>query len=307
MNTYGLKNNLLTIHITDQGAELISIRDIAENEYMWQADERYWKRHSPILFPIVGSLKDGCYTYEGESYKMSQHGFARDSEFKLINQTDDTIWFELRSNEQSKQSYPFEFCLQVGYQLMENEIKVMWKVNNEDDKPMYYSIGAHPAFNCPLFAGDEQSQYSFKIKKDTSVLSNLKINKITQNGLKKEVPETILLNEGLLRISEHLFDEDALIVEGQQANEVSLVNAKQVPNLTVVFDAPLFGLWSPAGKKAPFVCIEPWFGRCDSEEFEGNLNDREYSETLHPGESKVYSYCIIIDKAAKICYNKSNN
>ena len=139
----------IQIQVSPQGAELQSI--VANGkEYLWQGCKEYWGRRAPILFPIVGRVAYDTFRIDGKSYQMKQHGFARDSEFEFVSQTEDTIWFALKSNEDTFAKYPFHFVLHVGYQLIDNKVKVMWKVENPDDNTLYFSIGAHPAFNCPL-------------------------------------------------------------------------------------------------------------------------------------------------------------
>lgn len=295
MNTFTLKNDELTLTINQLGAELSSIKDNKTGqEYLWNADPTYWKRHSPILFPIVGSLKNQSYRYDDEVYSMSQHGFARDMEFTFFKLTKTEIWFQLEANEETLKMYPFEFTLEVGYQLIDRSITVMWKVVNTDSKKMYFSIGAHPAFLCPLNTNEKQSDYSiaFGTKKPIRYLT------IDSNGLVIKKPETnqdtLPTNHGLLPIHPNLFDQDALIIENSGCHKVSLVTPDKKPYVTVSFDTPLFGLWSPAKINAPFVCIEPWYGRCDSNDFDGDLEDREWGNSLDIGKVFETSYTIDI-------------
>ncbi|MGN0394950.1 MAG: aldose 1-epimerase family protein [Coprococcus sp.] len=292
MEKVKLENQKMVVLINSFGAELSSI--VEKNtkvEYMWNADERYWKRNAPVLFPIVGSLKNKEYLYEGKAYPMGQHGFARDMEFEVISVNDTEAWFGLRYNEETLEKYPFKFYLQIGYKLSDNKINVLWKVVNEDNKDMYFSIGGHPAFMCPLAEGEKQSDYSLKF--DTK--NDLTYSLLSANGLVEREGLLLKNNNGSCCITSDMFDNDALIIEGNQAHEVSLVKPDGTAYLTVTFDAPLFGLWSPAKKNAPFICIEPWYGRCDKESFSGTLEDREYSNKLMPGETFEKNYTIKID------------
>jgi galactose mutarotase-like enzyme len=295
MSAYTLQNNILRITVKEAGAELTSIRDIRTNtEYLWNAEEAYWKRHAPILFPIVGSLKNKSYTYQGETYSLPQHGFARDKRFSLINHTDDELWFGLESDEDTKKVYPFDFRLELGYRLEGNQITCLWRVINTGRNMLFFSIGGHPAFLCPLRKEEKQSDYYLFF--DTEEPIHYQI--VDGNGLltKKPFVDQYILNteKGYLPIDPHLFDRDALVIEEHQYHRVSLADHNKKLYLTVSFDAPLFGLWSPAGKNAPFVCIEPWYGRCDASEFSGNLKDREYSNSLNPREVFEASYSIHI-------------
>lgn len=275
-----LENDILKIAVDTHGAELSSILNKKENkEMLWQGDPAFWGRKSPVLFPVVGKYKNGKTTYEGKEYQSGQHGFARDSEFTLVKKTENKLSFELSSNEETLKQYPFRFRLVCSFKLNNDRIIVGWNVENIDDRKIYFSIGAHPAFYC---------------RKGETVLSmngeNLKYNLINGDGLytaqKYEIESKFVLND-------NIFDNDALIIENSEVTEVNLVdNDKKY--LTVKFDAPLFGIWSPTKKNAPFVCIEPWFGRCDSEDFNGDITERAWSNTLGIGEKWYKEYEIII-------------
>lgn len=287
-----LENDELKVTINHFGAELSSmVKKDTGVEYMWNADERFWKRSAPVLFPFVGSLKNKEFQYEGKAYPMGQHGFARDMEFSLVSNDGAESWFSLSSDESTFEKYPFAFSLEIGYRLSGSTLTVVWKVVNEDEKTMYFSIGGHPAFMCPLNGEGKQTDYflQFDTEKD------LTYSKLSDNGLVYKKDNVLAVNGGTIQISEHLFDEDALVVEGDQAHLVSLCKPDKTPYLTVKFDAPLFGLWSPAKKNAPFVCIEPWYGRCDSEEFAGTLEEREYGHSLEAGESFEVSFEITVN------------
>ncbi|QHQ61819.1 aldose 1-epimerase family protein [Anaerocolumna sedimenticola] len=295
MSDYELKNKELVLSVNSLGAELTRITDLkTDTDYLWNGDPAYWKRHSPILFPIVGSLKNHRYHYNRKEYSLPQHGFARDMEFGLMSSSDSEIWFQLNATDETKKVFPFDFILEIGYRLTGRQITVLWNVINNGTSDMYFSIGAHPAFLCPLKDMENQSDcYISFDNKDT--IHYLLIN---DNGLvvKKPFEEQAVLEteNGFLNINPHLFDEDALIIENNQAHTVSLADSKKNPYVTVHFDAPLFGLWSPAGKNAPFVCIEPWYGRCDSNDFDGSLEDREWGNHIKAGKEFKTSYTIDI-------------
>ena len=292
MALHTVQSKDLRITVSDSGAELMSIEDILTGkQYLWHGDAAYWGRRSPVLFPIVGSLKDKEYKYNGKSYPMSQHGFARDMEFVMTEHTVDSIWFALEANEETGKKYPFQFRLEIGYQLQGRELKMMWKVTNEDKKTMFFSIGGHPAFMCPI--GGEGAQTDYYLVFDNK--EKLTYSKLSNNGLIETEGHVLDTQGGCMKIDAHLFDEDALVIEGKQAKKVALAGPDKKPYLTVVFDAPLFGLWSPAKKNAPFVCIEPWYGRCDKEWFNGMLADREYGNELRPGKVFEAEYTIIAE------------
>lgn len=284
---YTLKNNQIAVTISDAGAEIVSvIKDGAQ--YIWHGDPAFWGRHAPVLFPIVGSLKDKTFIHQGKSYMMNQHGFARDTVFSLVSQTEDTLWFEMTSSPETVEKYPFEFKLAVGYTLTGTTVKVMWKVTNTGSETMYFSIGAHPAFSCPLHSDEKQSDYYLDFHTDHDLTTSV----IGEGGLIAAYDQPVCLDHGLLPIHDHLFDNDALIIEHHQTQKVSLLTPDKKPYVTVTFDAPLFGVWSPVGKHAPFVCIEPWYGRCDAHDFNGELKDRVYGNTLETGCSFDADYTI---------------
>lgn len=292
MALHTLQSGALRVIISDAGAEIIQIEDILTGRnYLWHGDSAYWGRRSPILFPIVGGLKNKTYKYAGREYPMSQHGFARDREFQMTEHNVDTIWFELKADEESLKVYPFRFRLEIGYRLEGRKITVMWRVANEDKKTMFFSIGGHPAFMCPIDGEGKQTDYYLLFDNKEP----LSYGKLSVNGLLETEGHTLDIGGGCMPITEHMFDEDALVIEGGQAHQVALAGPDKKPYLTVKFDAPLFGLWSPAKKHAPFICIEPWYGRCDRESFAGVLADREYGNELRPGKIFETEYTIIAE------------
>ncbi len=286
---YCLENEILKVEVDSLGAELRSVQDKATGtEYMWQADPKYWKRTSPVLFPLVGNYKNKEMIYQGKKYPMSQHGFARDMEFTLESRSQDTLWLSLQDTPDTLAAYPFPFKLSIGYRLEARTVRVLWKVENTGKDTMYFSIGGHPAFNCPLRAGERQEDYYIGFGGVEEVVSTM----IGEDGLATNSQLVYMLQEGLLSVTPNLFDNDALVVEGNQTRQVSLFTPDKKPYITVDFDAPLFGVWSQPGMEAPFVCIEPWYGRCDHTEFEGTLEQREWGNTLEAGQAFEASYSI---------------
>lgn len=288
-----LKNKNISIAVNSFGAELSSIKDDRDNrEYLWQADPAFWKRHSPALFPIVGGLCNGEFRNEGTVYKLSQHGFARDMEFDLLSETDNEIYFILKSNADTLSKYPFPFALTIGYRLKENGVEVIWKVENTGSNTMYFQIGAHPAFNYSDFDASDSLHAYFGFDKT----ENINYILLGKGGCAvPDIQYSLHLENGLLPIDNNIFAKDALIIENKQVNKVVLLDKKKKPYLSVSFDAPLVGLWSPPGKNAPFVCIEPWYGRCDREDFDGEFKDRDWVNSLEAGELFEASYSIEIE------------
>lgn len=294
-DTTTLTSDLLTISIATHGAELCSIIDRSGREYLWQADPRYWKRHSPILFPIVGSVRDGHFTIDGRQYSMSQHGFARDSDFTPLGSTGDEAWYELTSSDTTLAAYPYKFRLQVGYRLTGETVTVIWRVTNTDDRDIYFQIGAHPAFYYPDYGSDGERGYLWFDREDSFTYL-----RIGDGACASLTPHSQPLDGHLLRLDTHTFDIDTFIIEGSQLTSVALLDRERRPHLTMQFDSPLLGIWSPPRKDAPFVCIEPWYGRCDREGFEGEFRDRDHVNRLAAGQTFEASYKIIIDRAKVI-------
>ncbi len=295
-----IHNEYISISIKEHGAELTSIKKLSSGEeLLWQGDPAYWKRQSPVLFPIVGSVWNNRYVYSGKTFEMSQHGFARDMEFSLVEKPDvyenpdDYIEFELRSCESTKKLYPADFSLRIGYKLQGNTIKVIWNVSNKGNEDMYFQIGAHPAFNYKGFDKDANTQGYFSI---LPVSRSYKLSVITEKGcIGNDVKEVPYSEYCIIPITKTTFNNDALILEDSQASNITLLDANRTPYLRLVFDAPVVGLWSPAKDAyAPFVCIEPWYGRCDRIGYEGEFSKRDWTLHLKPNESFKTSYDIEI-------------
>lgn len=285
---YTLENEALKVEIDSFGAEIKSIKRVSDDrEYMWCGDPKYWGRTSPVLFPFVGAPRNKEYRYEGKTYAMGQHGFARDMEFELELSEQGSIWFVLSSTEETYAKYPFHFKLHIGYALRENEVRVLWKVENTDSRPMYFSIGAHPAFLCPIHGEGDKLGYGLKFGGLTDELHH---HGNTPEGMAVMEDEVLALTDGAVRFTPGFFDKCTYMVEGAQTGEVSLLDRDGEAYVTVRFDAPLFAVWSPEGKDAPFVCIEPWYGRCDAVDFEGSLAERAYENELAPDGAFTASY-----------------
>lgn len=289
---YQLENDAVVLTVDSKGAELQSlVKKDSGQEYMWSGDGKFWGRISPVLFPVVGRFYGNHYTHEGKTYEISQHGFARDYEFALVSRTDDGIWMRFESNDETKKVYPFDFALEIGYRVSGKDVTVLWKVINTGEKEMHFSIGGHPGFVCPLNPEEKQEDYGVKF---TPAPECVESRLLEGPYASDEFEEYVLEDGGILPLADGIFDGDALIIEGNQAQEVSLVRPDGTEYLSVRFDAPLFGIWSPPKKHAPFVCIEPWYGRSDPVGYSGELKDREWGNHLAPGAVFDASYIISI-------------
>lgn len=304
MNT--ITNGTLTISVKEHGAELASLK-CNGREYLWQADESFWKRHSPVLFPIVGAVWNNEYRSHGNTYKLGQHGFARDMDFTLVSQSENEVCYRLTSSDETKGKYPYDFVLEIGYRLEGNRVKVMWHVENPGNEKMYFQIGAHPAFFWPLLDNEQiekgvsammpilessDSRGFFKIEANAQTLP---LSVITEGGCVGAESETSIDADGYLPLDVHTFDNDALIIEDSRVKKVTICTQDKKPYLSLEFTSPLIGLWSPPHKRAPFVCIEPWYGRTDPAGYDGEYEYKPWMQTLNPGEAFDASYDIIVE------------
>ncbi len=290
MSRFVLENEEIRLEVESFGAEIKLLqRKTDGREYMWCGDKQYWGRTAPVLFPFVGSVSEGVYRWQGKEYPMGQHGFARDMEFTLVEQSKDTLWFELKANEETLAKYPFDFILNLGYKLEGKTVRVLWKVFNPSTETMHFSIGGHPAFMCPILEDTKQTDYYIRFDTDKTLQSDSFEGALMLDDI-REYP----LTDGYLKITEDLFDGDALVMENGQVHEVALCLPDKTPYLTVKFDTPLVGIWSPTKKNAPFICIEPWYGRADKKGFAGDLSQKEWGNMLKSKESFEANYTIEI-------------
>ena len=284
-----LKNEILTVQVKEHGAELASIRK-GSVEYLWQADPMFWGRHSPVLFPIVGSVWEKRYRVDGREFELGQHGFARDMDFTMVEGGEDEVRYRLESTEDTLKKYPWPFVLEIAYRLHGNMIDVIWEVSNPGNEDMYFQIGAHPAFNYPDY--DPQTVERGFLSFDRS--EGLECIRIKEKGCVDA--ETLypldIPADGLLPLTRETFDAiDTIMLQDGQIGSVALYRTDRTPWLKLSFEAPVVGIWSPPGKNAPFICLEPWYGRCDRAGYEGDYRDRDWVNLLAPGEkfSSVYT------------------
>ncbi len=289
---YTLENETLCVLVRSHGAELRSIKERAdETEYLWDGNPEWWKYSSPVLFPIVGKLRDGKYRVSGAEYELPGHGFGRISDFELVARQQDSIEFVLEWSEDTLKVYPWKFALYVSYELEENKIKVIWRVRNLDEKHMVFSIGAHGAFRCPIVSGERFEDYylEFHTAED---MQNMPLD---SKGQFKHESGDMTVKGTKLPLNYEMFRNDALAYAGQKSTQVSLRSTKSEKSLTVEAKGfPYWGYWTPDKGGAPFLCIEPWHGHADYVDFAGDFKDREGSEELAPGEEKKFSYTIAI-------------
>ena len=264
-----LKNERLTVHIEEHGAELRSVKDSVTNiEYMWQANPEYWARTAPVLFPFVGKLTDDIYYVDGTEYRVGQHGFARDLSFEVLEHTDTVARFVLKDNDETWKKYPFHFELVLSYELNDMDLKVGWQVTNPDaDTVLPFSIGGHPAFNLKMFDADAVEDFYLEFDKEI----DMQAWKL-ENGCFGTEFKPVGVSDSL-KIDADIFVDDALVFKDIDIKTIALKNVRNNHGLTMDLtnfkhgETPVYlGIWSPYkdGGIAPFVCIEPWFGHADT-------------------------------------------
>lgn len=258
-----IANQKLTVSINPKGAELTSLKD-SENEYMWDGNPKFWEKHSPILFPIVGTLKNNAYQYNGKEYNLSRHGFARDNEFTVKEKNNDSVTFLLTSNEKTLKIYPFEFQLELKYSLKDTTLLLEYSVINIGKNDMPFAIGAHPAF---ALSGNFK-KYSLKFEKEEILVSTL-----LEDGLLSDKTTDISLVDQELPLSYDLFKNDALIFKNSASSYIDIIKNNSPYIRVNLGNFPHLGIWTK--ENAPFLCIEPWQGYADSINSNGNLFEKE--------------------------------
>lgn len=286
-----LKNEFLQVKLNYKGAEMTSVLSLEDQvEYLWQGDDITWADHAIIQFPIIGNLKDGRYQVDGQDYEMMSHGFARISDFEVIEQTDTKAIFLLRVNDFSRSVYPFDFSLQVQYELDGKSVKVTFTVSNEGNRQMPFTLGYHPGFNCPLMGDEEMEDYVLRFEKKESADRLL-----MKDNLIAGTSADYLAKDRELRLSKSLFQEDAIILQGFKSSSVTLQQATGDRSVKVDFGhVPYLGIWSPK-KLGDFVCIEPWFGLPDSENTDGDFRKKAGMKQLAPQEVFTWNCLITIN------------
>lgn len=267
-----ITNNYLTAVINPQGAELTSLKDSTQ-DYMWEGNPEFWGKHSPILFPIVGTLKNNTYTLNGNEYSMTRHGFARDNHFNVKEHNSRNVIFSFTSNDDTKKQFPFDFELELKYELRDKKLSMDYTVRNTGNTAMPFSLGAHPAFALP----DNFNKYSLHFETAEPLISST-----LENDLISDKTIQIQTNNGELPLFYDLFKDDALILKSLQSDFIE-IKKDGVAFLKVEFnDFPHLGIWTK--QDAPFICIEPWQGYSDSYNADGDFTRKDGIVTLQPQE-----------------------
>ncbi|MDD5644462.1 MAG: aldose 1-epimerase family protein [bacterium] len=286
-----IANKYAEIVVDDFGAELKSFKLLSRGiEFIWEANQKIWERHSPVLFPIVGKLKDNSYKFGDNLYSLNQHGFARDSRFKIRKKDKNLISYGLRYDKHTLNIFPFKFILEITYLLEKTSLKISFKTYNIDSRIMWFSIGAHPGFKCPFFPNEQFADYYIEFeKKEYAKRLFLK------NGLLSGTDEIFLDNTNVFRLNPDIFQNDAIILKYLKSNFVSLKSCLSPHKITVELgNFPYMGLWMKP-EYPLFICIEPWFGLADKYNCSGLLREKEGIISLNPGKSFECYYRIIIE------------
>ena len=275
-----IENENLRVAIQPKGAELDSIvHKQNQIEYLWQGDAAFWGKKSPVLFPIVGTLKDNSFIYEGKKYNLPRHGFARDKTFIVEEHTTNKSVFLLKSDAESLKAYPFDFEFRLHYTLTDNSLSVTYDVKNTTNGDMYFSVGGHPAFRLPLVENTDYTDYFIELNRaETSGRYPL-----SNDGLLELTTNPFLENTDKISLKQSLFYADAVVLKHLTSNSMAIRSEKTPHGLRMTFEGfPYFGVW--AAKNAPFVCLEPWCGIADSVNTTQELTEKEGINKLGQGE-----------------------
>ncbi|MBR1931611.1 MAG: aldose 1-epimerase family protein [Lachnospiraceae bacterium] len=283
-----LENELWKAEIKRFGAELKSlVRKEDGQEYLWEADPAYWGKTSPILFPFIGKLEGAGFSYQGRFYEMDKHGFARDMDFTVVAEEQHRVVLAIESNEETLHKFPFTFRLEVEYILENSGIQELIRVYNRGENTMYFSVGGHPAFACPLVrCGRREGSRTDSLVRLYGVEERKEVTATVigvPDGFLTGETYSVALEQGVFPVTEHLFDQDAVVLAEQGVTAVGLLNADGAEYVRMEADCPVWGIWSMPDQGACYICIEPWWGICDSKGYQGSIEERPYTNTLEAG------------------------
>lgn len=274
-----LQNDQLSAEINLHGAELIFLGKKSGPNVLWSKQTDHWNRVAPNLFPIVGRLVNDSYTFKGESYPLTQHGFARDKQFEVVEQTENSVRLHLISDTESMDVYPFSFVFDVHYSLTENGIRISYETQNTGTETMFYSVGGHPAFQL------EEPLENYYLEFDSDI--QLEREELSGSYFSGETIYYGVSNQ--LGLSDELFENDAFVMKDLVFHSVSLKNTHGKTLVQMNCNSwTALGIWTK--KDAPFLCIEPWWGWADDFNSNGKLEEKAGIRRLNSGETERLSY-----------------
>ena len=286
-----IENDFLTASFLTKGAEWRSlVEKVHGREFVWQGDPQFWGKAAPVLFPIVGTLKDGTYEYQGRKYSLPRHGFARDREFRVKEQEGWRVVFVLESDDETRKVFPFDWSFEIEYRLWKRVLHTTYRVLNQGTGEMLFSVGAHPAFNLPFFGEGafEDGFLDFELKEplDRWILD-------AKGLLSGETRPLPTVGRSLVT-TRNLFSEDAVVLKTMKSSRITLRQKSAGVALSMEFPGfPYFGIWT--APNAPFVCLEPWCGIADSVAATGKLEEKEGINRLVPGEVFTRSFAVTVE------------
>ncbi|MCI8837877.1 MAG: aldose 1-epimerase family protein [Hungatella sp.] len=282
-----LKNDSVSAVIETVGAELQSLKDRNKKEYIWQRDPRFWAKSSPVLFPAIGNSRCGRTIFDGQWYELSKHGFARDMEFAVETKSENKVSLVLKAAEETRAVFPYDFCLVMEYQLTDEGILINYRVENHGEKTMYYCLGAHPAFNCPMEDGEHFEDYCLEFEHKENCCAM--VYDLKRLEFDAESKGYHMADTAVLPLKYELFDSDAIYFENLKSQKVSLVHGRTKRGVEVAFgDFATIAFWTPTGQEAPFLCIEPWNGSAIRSDEDDEFMHKHYVQKLDAGERKEY-------------------
>ena len=289
--TFELKKNGLRAVARTKGGELVSLRDSGGLEYIWEGNPAFWSGQNPVLFPIVGSLKDGTVNDDDKPFRMDRHGFARRSEFTLAEQGEDYVVLELRESEETLGRYPYPFSLKVTHRLLDDGFSTTFTVRNTGTAPMPFCAGAHTAIRCPLRAGERFEDYELVFEQPEQAGSLLLNN---SGNIRHDGRKPMLNDSATLPLDYSIFAEmDTVIFSGLRSGKVSLLHRQTGRGVCLDFrEFPMVAFWTNPG--APYLCLEPWQGCAAYDNESGEFRDKPFCAVLPPDGEKSLTYALSI-------------
>ena len=281
-----IQNERYTAVISSLGAELQSFRENDGFEYIWEGKEEFWSGRSPVLFPIIGNLRNDQIQINGKNYSIPKHGFARRMEFTLIGSDEGSAVFELKANEATLTQYPFLFSLTLSYSFTEDGLRIDYRVKNCGEEPMLYCLGTHPAFRCPLMEEERFEDYRVSFNKNEAGKSLVYENKIKAIDMAQQAD---VLKDNGIDLNYRLFDNDALIFDSISSDAVRLSHREKGHGMELRFaDFDAIGVWTPFHRESPFVCLEPWNGMAVRTDEGDDFAKKRLVKTIEPQTTDCY-------------------